>query len=367
MRRQVAIYKMQDIRYRRDDKGFSLVELLIAMVIASVVGIAGVSIFSSSNWSYKTQEDITEAQQNVRVATDRLAKDIRMAGFGLPDPPFSLTIGTGTFTSPITVTNSTIAPDTITILGIGYEAGTLDTTTAIVNCGNGVQANNSGANCIRLSAPATDSIDRFFNGAGAFQTTRIHISLGGARYIQLAAAGHNQANRTLVLGTPTTLDRSYPDNTPVYIIQAVQYTIANDLTGCSATNPCLASNDLTELRGSGRQVLAENIEDIQFAYGIDASPRDGKMDDAADGTAGYASTDFLNAPTDASSIIAVRATIVGRTRNQDMKGQTGFRSQCFEDRPADAGTTNCTGAGPDGYRRRTLTKILKIRNPRSGA
>ena len=91
------------------------------------------------------------------------------------------------------------------------------------------------------------------------------------------------------------------------------------------------------------------------------------MDDNADGTAGYASTDFLNAPTDASSIIAVRATIVGRTRNQDMKGQTGFRSQCFEDRPADAGTTNCTGVVPDGYRRRLLTKVLKIRNPKTGA
>jgi type IV pilus assembly protein PilW len=368
---------------RHAPKGFSLVELLIAMVIASVVGIAGISIFSSSNWSYKTQEDITEAQQNVRVAADRLAKDIRMAGYGLPDPPISITFtglpatfvgqagGSITLTSPITVTTSggVGAPDSLTILGIGYEVGTLDTTTAVVNCGNGIRANNSGANCIRLSAPATDSIDRFFNGAGTFQTTRIHINLGGGQYyIQLAAAGHSQTNRTLQLGLPATLDRDYPDNTPVYIIQAVQYTIVADtsLTGCSATNPCLASHDATELRDSGRQVLAENIEDIQFAYGIDVSPRDRKMDDTADGTAGYASTDFRDAPTDNSSIVAVRATVVGKTRNQDMRGQTSFRPQCFEDRPADAGTTNCPGAG-DGYRRRTLTKILKIRNPRTGA
>lgn len=349
------------------NRGFSLVELLIAMAIAAIVGMAGFVMFSSSNWSHKVQEDISGAQQSVRLAMDRLAKDVRSAGFGLPDPPFSITIGVNpALTSPITITNSTTGFDTITILGIGYEVGTLDTTTAVVNCGNGVQANLSGANCIRLSAPAADSIDNFFNSSGTFQTTRVHISLGGSNYIQLAAAGHNQANRTLTLGSPATLDRSYADGTSVYIIQAVQYTIATDLTGCSATNPCMASNDFTTLRGSGRQVLAENIEDMQFAYGIDVSPRDGKMDDTADGTVGYAATDFLNAPTDPSTIITIRANIVGRTRNQDPKGAVSFRPQCFEDRPADSGTTNCTGAPADGYRRRMLTKILKIRNPRTG-
>src|SRR3989344_1640649 len=109
-----------------EQQGFSLVELLISMAIASIVGMAGYVIFSSSNWSYKVQEDVSEAQQNVRVAMERLAKDIRMAGFGLPDPPFSITIGTsGALTAPITVTNSSTGFDTITVLGIGYEAGKL--------------------------------------------------------------------------------------------------------------------------------------------------------------------------------------------------------------------------------------------------
>ncbi|MDP2681568.1 MAG: PilW family protein [Deltaproteobacteria bacterium] len=378
------------------NKGFSLVELLIAMVIASVVGLAGISIFSSSNWSYKTQEDVTEAQQNVRVATDRLTKDIRMAGYGLPDPPFSLSFtglpttfvgqsgGNITLTSPITVTTSggAGAPDSLTILGIGYEVGTLDTTTAVVNCVNGIQANISGANCIRLSAtasvPAADTIDRFFPG-GAFNSNRMHISLGGAKYIALAAAGQTgQATRTLALGSPSTLDRDYPDGTSVYIVQAVQYTIVSDtsIAGCSSSNPCLISLDATGLRGMNggapsRQLLAENIEDIQFAYGIDANPRDKKIDDT-DGDGSFEGLDYIFAEagdtlSDPSSIIVVRATVVGRTRNTDIKGQTGFKAQCFEDRPVDAGTTNCTGAASDGYRRRILTKVIKIRNPKTGA
>ena len=120
-----------------------------------------------------------------------------------------------------------------------------------------------------------------------------------------------------------------------------------------------------------RQLLAENIEDVQFAYGIDANPRDKKIDDT-DGDGSFEGLDYIfaeagDALADPSSIIVVRATVVGRTRNTDIKGQTGFKAQCFEDRPADAGTTNCTGAVSDGYRRRVLTKVVKIRNPKTGA
>src|SRR3990172_3282386 len=160
-------------------RGFTLVELLIAMAIASVIGMAGVAVFSTSNWSYKVNEDVAEAQQNVRVSMERLSKDIRTAGFGLPDPPFSLTIGTGTFTSPITVTNSSTAPNTITILGIGYEAGTL-TQGAATDCNVGATSKI----CLDSVEPSTN---RFFSSSlTTFKTSRMFISLNGSTFIQLS-------------------------------------------------------------------------------------------------------------------------------------------------------------------------------------
>ena len=180
--------------------------------------------------------------------------------------------------------------------------------------------------------------------------------------MQLSNGPHDKGNRKLQLPAPATLDRDYADNTPVYIIQAIQYTRNIVLPGCSAANPCLASNDLTGLRGvggDGNQVLAENIEDIQFAYGIDASPIDGRIDY----TGGYTDAAFSNNPPDPSSIIAVRANIVARTRDQDPTGVANFRPQCTEDRATDAA---CTGAAPDAFRRRALTKIIKLRNPKTG-
>lgn len=345
---------MENCRIRKDkdcnlkfiskQDGFSLIEIMVSVALSTIVLMAGYTVLISSDRSYNVQEDVSEAQQNVRMGMERLGKDIRMAGFGLPDPPFSLTIGGQTFTAPVTVGNSSTTPDTITLAGIGFEAGSLS------NPGNAdPTCNGSGDIFICLDLPASQSIDNFFD-AGLFNINRIFINIGGGRLMQLANAGHEQGNRKLQLGSPPTLDRDYPDNTPVYIIQAVTYSIV----GAN-----LVSNDLTGLRGVGNQVLAENIEDIQFAYGIDASPIDGMIDYSG----GYTAAAFSNNPPDPSSIIAVRANIVARTRDQDPTGAANFRPQCTEDRAADVA---CTGAALDAFRRRALTKIIKLRNPKTG-
>jgi prepilin-type N-terminal cleavage/methylation domain-containing protein len=332
-------------KYAINQRGFTLVELLIAMALASVVGMAGVSLFSTSNWAYKVNEDVAEAQQNVRVSMERIAKDIRVAGFGLPDPPFTISIGGQNWTSPITVTTSggSGGSDSITILGIGYEAGTL-TQGAATDCNVGATS--------KICLDSVASANNFFStDLTTFMTSRKYVSLNGSTFIELSNTQTERADKKLTLGTPSTLGRTYPDGTPVYIIQAVQYTI-NDaapfLAGCSASNPCLASLDFTGLRGgtgNDRQVFAQNIEDIQFAYGVDAD-RDGRMD----------SSILSNDPADDSSIVAVRTTVVAKTSTKDMKGSTFTRS-AIEDHSASA---------PDNYRRRALTKIIKLRNPRTG-
>lgn len=361
-----------------NEKGFSLVELLVAMLVASFVGLAGVMVFTTGNRFYKAQEAVGEAQQNARVAMERLAKDIRMAGFGLPDPPFSLDFSglsstptslPNPLTSPITVSNSVsgtgmdsrlIGTDSITILGIGYEAGTL-------RKGINTDCNDSGKSLICLD---NNSVTKyFFTGSGtyAYQPNRRYISLNGTTFIELAIT-QTDANRAvdkLALLNPAALARNYPDGTPVYIIQAINYSIDTDsaLDGCSPSNPCLVSRDYAMLRGGttpgGRQIVAENIEDIQFAYGIDASPKDGKIDYTgtySDATAFYFSAGGPTVLLDPSNIIAVKTSVVGRTRDPDQSGGS-FTHPALEDHAS--GT-------PDGYRRRVLTKVIKLRNPRQG-
>jgi len=65
-------------------RGFTLVELLIAMTISGLVFGAIFSVYQYQQKHYTAQLDVTEMQQNIRAALNLIARDIRMAGYN-PD------------------------------------------------------------------------------------------------------------------------------------------------------------------------------------------------------------------------------------------------------------------------------------------
>lgn len=65
--------------------GFTLIELLIVMVVMGLVITSVYSLFINSKKTATTSEEVVDVQQNLRVAIDTLAGDIRMAGFLVPD------------------------------------------------------------------------------------------------------------------------------------------------------------------------------------------------------------------------------------------------------------------------------------------
>ena len=89
--------------FMTDSKGFTLVEVLIAMAIAGIVMGAIYSIFISSNRSYRTQDSVADAQQRVRVGIDFIAHDVRLAGL---DP-----LGAGAGIENATATNLRMTAD----------------------------------------------------------------------------------------------------------------------------------------------------------------------------------------------------------------------------------------------------------------
>lgn len=69
------------MQYRRDNKGFSLVELMVAMAISLVLLIGLIQVFISSKRSYLLQDSIARMQENGRYALERLSEDLRLAGY----------------------------------------------------------------------------------------------------------------------------------------------------------------------------------------------------------------------------------------------------------------------------------------------
>lgn len=61
--------------------GFTLVDILVGLAMASVLMVAMVSLFTSLGRSYTTQNVAADSQQVARAGVDLMIRQIRMAGF----------------------------------------------------------------------------------------------------------------------------------------------------------------------------------------------------------------------------------------------------------------------------------------------
>lgn len=72
---------MQAITTSNRMRGFSLVELMVAIAISLLLLMGVVALFISSRASYETTERLSRIQENGRFALDQFATDVRSAGF----------------------------------------------------------------------------------------------------------------------------------------------------------------------------------------------------------------------------------------------------------------------------------------------
>lgn len=62
-------------------RGFTLMEILVAVAIFATVMIVALLLYDRSNRVFKTTNEAAEMQQNTRVAYEKVVADLRMAGF----------------------------------------------------------------------------------------------------------------------------------------------------------------------------------------------------------------------------------------------------------------------------------------------
>jgi len=72
--------KQRFISFRVSNQGFTIVELMVAMVVSLLVMGAIYSTFLSQSKSYLVQEEVVAMQQNLRAAMFYMQREIRMAG-----------------------------------------------------------------------------------------------------------------------------------------------------------------------------------------------------------------------------------------------------------------------------------------------
>ncbi len=77
----------------RNSRGFTVIELLIALLITGIIAAAGFQFYIQMHNSALTQEEISDMQQSSRASLDEISKSLRMAGFKIGSHPAYLING----------------------------------------------------------------------------------------------------------------------------------------------------------------------------------------------------------------------------------------------------------------------------------
>ena len=88
----------RDITTARSQRGFSVVELMIAMVIGLILTAGVLQVFTSSRATYRFNEQLARLQENERIAADMIQNDVRQAGYQgcAKQVPFTNTLNSST-------------------------------------------------------------------------------------------------------------------------------------------------------------------------------------------------------------------------------------------------------------------------------
>lgn len=313
--------------HRHPEAGFSLIEVMAALVILSIAMTAVFATFTAQQQSFTVQSRVAEMQQNLRQAVEYMSRDIRMAGYGVPDnvliPPGIIAAGVNSIRSLYAKDNTT-GPDQIYVLyrfdmddnqKPNSTNGGVPSNASTVTLDNSVDYSHflpTGGELVLVTDTTTADLYETSAAAGTMLTFG-----GGYAY----NAGHT---------------RSYPVGPPAVTVSKarfVRYYID------SATDPAHPMLMVDRMGGAAPQPLADDIEDMQLAYGLDTNA-DGIVDS------------WTASPTTPSQIRQVRLQFIARTRLPE----AGW----VETRPALGNRTDV--ATPDGYRRRTYDIVIDVRN-----
>jgi type IV pilus assembly protein PilW len=205
----------------KKNKGLTLIELLIALVLSSVLVASLYRIFITQQNTYTVQDQVADMQQNIRGAIDRMTREIRMAGYG--GNILAVFGNVNGFTNLITP-----ASNSITII-MADEVGVLK------------QNATKGTNQVKVTNASLFDTDK-----------KKYLCLNGLDNYLVQSVVSDTITLT------TSLAEDHLANESVYLVKAMTYDL-----GLSGGKTALRRNENT---GGGAQPLADNVEGLQYTY-----------------------------------------------------------------------------------------------------
>ena len=260
-------------RLRENQQGFTLVELMAAVLITVIIVAAMMTTVVTSNRANVVNSQVADTQQNVRLAIDLLSRDIKLAGFNYnATDPATTAVGAcnatiGAVTWPVGLLPQDQSPNAADTGpdGVSMVLPVLNAGWTLTAIAGGTANASSLDNSITLSAAAITEMSA--RGLAVNST----ISIGGA----LTKTVKSITATTIGFGAGNNVTGQFPIGTPVYLLQCVRYQIiANTPATCGSDAPCLVRDNVP---------LVDGVEDLQITYACDGCNQVAPNPQGADG------------------------------------------------------------------------------------
>jgi type IV pilus assembly protein PilW len=329
----------------RHSRGFSMVELMIAMVITLILlgGIA--QIFQSSKKSFTIQDSLGRQQENGRYATDIISTDIRRAGYWGGNADVSGVIGSESRVAPAascnTGDNTWARMIERRIFGLNHTQTTEIGNYNCVNDGNGYTRGDILA--LRFASPwvmdgSPADTRTIKNNSRLYIRSSLSISDKAGRMFK--GSDKDDTENQMSSGGTLVTERDSE------LIVHAYYIGPSGQTCNGAQVPSLFREILDDNGQPIAQEVAYGVDELQVQYGLD-SDGDNSVDTYLDaGDAGL----ITNA--DWSTVIAARFWLLTRAECPET-GYTNSNTYTMGDRVYQPN---------DDYRRQLYTSTIRLRN-----
>ena len=296
--------------------GFSMVELMVALVLGLFLTVAVLQTFIGAKQAYEYQQEFSRIQENGRFAMIFLTKDIRAADFWGCNSAITVKsnlvgdVNAGQYAAGI------LGSDAVPSSTSGYAPVLGPLADAIViqgGRGGGIsviQTGSSGASSAqikldKLNHPLGSTIadgDILMvsdcSNAEIFQVTSIQNS--NVTVVHGTGGGHVPGNQD------NFLDDFFGDDAQVFIAEGLRYWLRPGTSG----EPALVRGSERDL-WSGGDELVEGVENLQILYGVDST---------GDKTPNYfvPADQVSSATTSMSDVVSVQVHLLVRSLRDNM-------------------------------------------------
>ncbi|MEM7194553.1 MAG: PilW family protein [Pseudomonadota bacterium] len=275
--------------------GFTLIELMIALLVSLIILGALSVVYSSAFRTNRFQDGLQRLNENGRYALELMARDIRMAGYyGCAEDKDPMDAAGPVF-SGVTTAGGNSAFVTMPIHGFEHSTSGANAVwhpTDIDYEANPVAATNSDAIIVRLSQPLNTSSGNSAEVSSNMGSTLSAISVDDASevsagdpmiigncenadiFIATAVAGNSITHQTVV--TPTdglenaadSLTAAYETNADIYNFFSIRYDVQAD--NSNGGIPTL----YRKVNMANPEPLVPGVENMQILYGEDTGGRE---------------------------------------------------------------------------------------------